>query len=202
MTGWVDASSVGTATLDATAVSPGTVDVAAIADGWQVGSDAGGCQPWTSVNAQPFVASAIDPLSTAKAMAGTWVGKAHSPWNSDWILRVSFGVTGTLSGVYSAVGYSLTTNETTPAFYYGSDLDCDLKQWWIANVVPADPTIPGVAGSINVTFEYPPQACYLPTWQGDLSNVELNASLTRLQFSFSRSDGYGPVNYDLWRVCP
>jgi hypothetical protein len=197
---WVDAAPVVWEPLDATAPSPSPADVdaAAIANAWQVFPAGGGaCQPWTSVNAEPFVAAGVDPATMAKAMGGTWVGKAHSPWSSDWILTITFAPTGQYSGTYSATGYSLTNGEPAVAFYYGSDLDCDLKTWLLSSA----PDNAGVSGQINVTFEYPPSACYLPAWQGELTSIDLNASWNRLQFSFSTSDGYGPITYDLWRVC-
>lgn len=54
------------------------------------------------------------------------------------------------------------------------------------------------SGSIEVFFDYNGEPG-LPAWQGELANVELDASGDRLRFDFNTSDGYGPVHFDLYR---
>jgi hypothetical protein len=175
-------------------------------DGSTAVVDAGpACRVSTDAAAAPFVPSPSDPLAsdpatllstTAAAMAGTWAGTAHAPWDGGevWNVTIAFTTTSKYGGQYSATGGATTMGFTAPAFYYGSDLPCDLKAWQLLDVQST-----GIAGTINVTFEYPPEACYLPTWQGELSSVALDASLQRLNFSFTTSDGYGPIVYDLAR---
>jgi hypothetical protein len=55
----------------------------------------------------------------------------------------------------------------------------------------------GITGSINVTFEYPPMACYLPTWQGTFGSLAMDADQTRLQFAFVGASS--PIQHDLTR---
>ena len=83
-----------------------------------------------------------------------------------------------------------TTCHRCGAGYYGtdsSDPSClALKQW--------SPT------TLAVPFWYGTY-CDLPAWQGELSGAALDITGDRLDFAFSRSDGYGPIDYDLYRMC-
>jgi len=80
-------------------------------------------------------------------------------------------------------------------FYYGAPGgDClPLDEWSM---------LTGVSARIDVPFDYGTAGCGLPTWQGKLDAVLFDADGNRAQFQFSTSDGYGPVLYDMWRVCP
>jgi hypothetical protein len=168
----------------------------------EVGGDSGvPCVPWAEAPDAPFVAdpSHLDlPLTEAiatatHAMTGSWVGRAIAPdpWSPHaWDIMVTFSE----DGGYSARAFS--AGQETPAFYYGTNLQCPLQRWRLRSV-NAD----GMDGEIDIAFQYPPEGCYLAGWQGELVRVAFDAGSNRMQFEFRRSDGYGPVLYDLWRVC-
>jgi len=165
-------------------------------------SDNGACVPWSRVSGEAFVAAAPSNETVmarlyglTKAVVGPWIGHARSPWG-EWDLTITFGA----DGHYEARAYNGTGNaRSNPlAFYYGTDVGCDsLKQWRLSDLA-ADGT---ALGQIDVAFSYGPTMCGLPAWQGELSRLDLSATGNRLQFAFNRSDGYGPVQYDLWRAC-
>jgi hypothetical protein len=139
------------------------------------------------------LAEAIEKTRAAMA-TGAWVGTAVAPegWlPAAWIVNMSF----TSDGRYAATAAS---NEDAVAFYYGTDLPCeDIRTWNLTGV-----STEGVEADINIPFDYGADGCGLPAWQGELKNIELDADGLRLQFQFVRSDGYGPVMYDLRQVCP
>jgi hypothetical protein len=164
--------------------------------------DSGSCVPWSQRSAQAFVPASDDGgqavaarlASVANQALGSWVGLVTSPWGQ-WDVTITF----TADGHYVAYGYNLSEvgPANPPAFYYGTDVGCDsLKQWRLTSAA-ADGS---VQGQIDISFGGP-TSCSLPTWQGELSGFALDATDNRLHFAFSRSDGYGPVVYDLWRVC-
>lgn len=171
-----------------------------------------GCVPWSSVREQTFVGTTDASRSLATlnaiqaAMAGTFVGHVTSPWG-DWDVVITF----TSDGHYVASAYDGTTlGGTPPPFYYGGDgttSGCEsLAQWRLLDVA-----VTGAAsGQIDVPFYVPghweadggyPAQCYLPGWQGLLSQVSFDVPGNRLHFDFGTSDGYGPIVYDLWREC-
>jgi hypothetical protein len=164
----------------------------------------GTCVPWSQAAGEPFLASPSDPLSqpasalldaTAASFVGSWIGHASAPPNwlpPSWDLVVQFTSNGPHGGQYAAQSNALP-------FYYGSQASsCStLRQWRLFGVL-AD----GVQGELDVPFDYGASLpCELPTWQGVLTRIATNVSSSRLRFDFRTSDGYGPVAYDLWRIC-
>jgi hypothetical protein len=130
-------------------------------------------------------------------MEGSWVGHAAAPrswFPPDWDLILDLAGGDMLGGHYDA-----HTAGASPAFYYGSDGPaCSALRNWSLSRLDAD----GYAGTIDVAFDYGPGQCGLPAWQGELSQIVMDATASRLRFSFATSDGYGPVRYDMFRVCP
>jgi hypothetical protein len=158
----------------------------------------GRCEALSQVQAEPspYDGAPLDLTvrealnGTSSAMVGTWVGTAHSPWQPEsWPLLLTLRADGT----YDAQTFH---GGEAPAFYYGSDLPCELKRWRLDHV-----SLDGVGGQIDVPFAYPPEACYLPGWQGELHDIVFDAHNERMRFDFSRDDGYGPVVYELFRTC-
>jgi hypothetical protein len=124
-----------------------------------------------------------------EAMQGTWAGRADSPWTAPWQLTLVFRRDGT----YSAHAADPANNL---AFYYGTDKDCAMKRWR-----PEGAHFDGFFGEIDIGFDYGQTDCGAPSWQGLFEQVLTNAERTRLRFWFRTGDGYGPVKYDLFRVC-
>jgi hypothetical protein len=167
-----------------------------------------GCTAFSQRPVLPFVPQAGVPDSqllaaTTKAAVGSWIGVAHSPWTPPtWYVTLTL----TTGGQYTASGYLTTTPPSNPpAFYYGgvgdeTDPSCVSARTWSFTAVGPGST---VGGSIGVPFPSAPGAsCHLPSWQGELLNVQLDGPNQRMQLSFETSDGHGPVTYDLYRVCP
>jgi len=164
------------------------------------------CAPWSTVAGEPFVPTVpqgVDSLDlVTKGIVGSWIGSAAAPtyWVLDsWQIAITFAA----DGYYEVRGYNGTaTNGYTevkpPPFYYGDQTDCPSFDRWRLNSIGDA----GVSGQIDTPFYYVSCHCYLPAWQGELSSVALNSAGNRLHFSFATSDGYGPIEYDLWRVCP
>jgi hypothetical protein len=169
---------------------------------------AGVCTPYSQVPAMPFVPVARNPQQsvgqilsgTSAAMSGSWIGSVTSPWGN-WYVTLTFEA----DGHYLEMGYDRSQplpSANPPGFYYGTNNDTDPsciqeRQWRLDAIVGSDLT---VSGQIDVPFWYYP-GCRLPGWQGVLTGIAFDATSDRMEFSFSRSDGYGPVVYDLWRVC-
>jgi hypothetical protein len=160
-----------------------------------------GCVAWSSVRAEPFEAAvdagqSLTTLQAAQAnMVGSYVGHATSPWG-EWDVLLTFGG----NGHYLASSYDGTVSGSTPPpFYYGDPAICpSLDQWRLLDVA-----VTGAAsGELDVGFSSGAPECHLPSWQGLLSQVSFDASGNRLHFDFATSDGYGPIVYDLWRLCP
>jgi hypothetical protein len=146
----------------------------------------GGCTPFDQVTPAPFVAASDSADQIVSGMAGSWIGEAASPWGN-WYVTITFNA----DGHYVALGYSISPPPSNPpSIYYGSDSSdpscLALKKWSLT--------------TLDVPFWYGTY-CGLPAWQGELSGAALDASGDRLQFAFSRSDGYGPIDYDLYRTC-
>jgi hypothetical protein len=162
----------------------------------------GSCASWSTVRGQPFVAASSTSQSVmailgdaTKRMTGSWIGHAISPWGA-WDITITF----TADNHYVARAYNGTAEggSTPPPFYYGTESGCDsLKQWRLTGVAATG----DVLGQLDVPLSYGPALCGLPTWTGDLFSLVFDASGNRLQFAFRRSDGYGPITYDLWRIC-
>lgn len=141
------------------------------------------------------------PIGTAlqdarKAMWGSWHGIADTPWTKPYAVDLTFTADG---------HYSSRCSDSSPscclAFYYGTDDETPLKQWRIDSATASG----AASGQIDIPFDDNPYSAEgdtysLPAWQGVLSNIERDASGDGLRFDFARSDGYGPVHYDLRRV--
>jgi hypothetical protein len=164
------------------------------------------CSPYGHGPAGPFVpAGTADPASqsvseTASAIEGSWIGHANAPSSwlpSSWYVWIDFRA----DGHYAAEGFVTTTPlSDPPAFYYGTNDNTDsscaaMKKWQVTGINST-----GALGTLGVPFWYG-TVCGLPTWQGELTAIELDASRNRVQFAFGTDDGYGPVQYDLLRVC-
>jgi hypothetical protein len=123
-------------------------------------------------------------------MPGRWEGLATTPWTTPYRVELSFAA----DGHYSA-GCTELSRDCCQAFYYGSDDDTPIKRYRVE-----DATLSGnVFGEIDIAFAYADEYG-LPAWQGELSNIQRDASGNGLRFSFARSDGYGPIEYDLRRA--
>jgi hypothetical protein len=160
-----------------------------------------GCVPFEQGRYEPFeLAQAPADRSVSEEIArassllqGTWYGTAVSPWMPPtWYVTVSFSQEGAYFGRYDAHSQA---GAPVPAFYFGSDLPCDLKQW---RLLSADRDA-GVSGEIDIPFQT--DACQLPSWQGELIGITFDATGNQVDFEFKTSDGYGPVIYGLWRTC-
>jgi hypothetical protein len=127
--------------------------------------------------------------STRAILPGRWQGLARTPWTTPYKVEIVLGS----DGHYASRCTELPDGCCT-AFYYGSDEDTPLKQYRVE-----DATLSGnVFGEIDITFKYDDDFG-LPGWQGELSHVQRDASGNGLRFQFQRSDGYGPIEYDLRR---
>ncbi|HKO92743.1 MAG TPA: hypothetical protein VJU61_16425 [Polyangiaceae bacterium] len=134
-------------------------------------------------------APAPSPRST---MLGSWRGIVRTPWTSPYLVDITFDEDGHYSASTPELG------DCVSAFYYGTDDDTPIKQWRVGNA-------PGVtSGEIDIAFDYGTESGAieygLPAWQGELAAIERDASGDGLRFEFSRSDGYGPLRFDLRRV--
>jgi hypothetical protein len=135
-----------------------------------------------------------DLATMGSLMLGRWTG--HAKTNLGWApipaVAMSFTADGPYAGRYSAMCLSAYCR----AFYYGTDADSPLKQYRLNDVGDAGRAL----GEIDIVDEYGDQFGDVG-WQGELHNIEIDATGNRLRFHFWRSDGYGPIRYDLWR-CP
>lgn len=139
-----------------------------------------------------------EALSEATAaMTGSWIGHADPP---DAWLPPSWDISITLKADGNYV--AMTNRDDTPPFYYGSVNNCNELRRWELTAVNTD----GIAGIVDVPFEYYGDdngiECDLPSWQGQIQNIAVNADRTRLTFEFMTDRGHGPVQYDLRKVCP
>jgi hypothetical protein len=121
------------------------------------------------------------------AMVGHWYGNVTTPWVATYGAFLSFEA----SGHYA----SRSLDPSEPAFYYGTDLDTDLKKWALTDLA----VLGAASGTIDIAFNYGGSNFGLPTWAGELSDVTVDTAGNRLQLSFSTSTGYGPVRFDMWR---
>lgn len=148
---------------------------------------AGACPATPSMPEPPVVLPASVDERRA-AMIGHWSGIATTPWSAPYEVHLAFEADGHYA--------SRSSSPTAAAFYYGTDLDTDLKTWSLTDLDDNG----AARGKIDIAFQYGP-SFGLPLWQGVLSGVAVDATHSRLALSFSRSDGYGPVTFDLYR-CP
>jgi hypothetical protein len=124
------------------------------------------------------------------AMPGSWQGIATTPWTTPCRVEISFTADGHYSGRCAEL-----PSDCCQVFYYGSDDDTPIKRYRVG-----DATLSGdVFGEIDIAFAYDDEYG-LPAWQGELSNLQRDASGNGLRFRFARSDGYGPIEYDLRRA--
>ena len=151
--------------------------------------------PPTEWSTEPWIPVATsDPAEllagVQAAMPGRWEGLATSPWTTPYRVQISFTADGHYSGRCTELA-----SDCCLAFYYGSDDDTPIKRYRVE-----DATLSGdVFGEIDIAFAYGDEYG-LPGWQGELSSIQRDASGNGLRFSFARSDGYGPVEYDLRRM--
>jgi hypothetical protein len=148
--------------------------------------------PW--VDGAPSGSMTLDDQLAAARMAivGEWIGTATAPSGfipQTWLDRFEFYPDGT----YTAPGND--DGMVTPPLYYGDAEHCSPASWSLSGA-----TTTGLTGSIDVLFSYD-TGCALPSWGGILSNLRWDATGTRMRFSFSRSDGYGPIDLDLRLAC-
>jgi hypothetical protein len=123
------------------------------------------------------------------AIPGRWEGLATTPWTTPYRVELTFTADGHYSGRCAEV-----SGDCCVAFYYGSDDDTPIKRYRVD-----DATLSGnVFGEIDIAFASD-DGYGLPVWQGELSNIQRDASGNGLRFSFSTSTGYGPIEYDLRR---
>lgn len=121
-------------------------------------------------------------------VVGHWRGVVATPWEPVYEVFVAFDADGHYA--------SRSLHAYLPAFYYGTDLDTDLKKWALSDVASS-----GVAsGTIDIAFQYG-STFGLPAWSGKLQDVTVDAAAGRLSLSFLTSDGHGQVRFTLWR-CP
>ncbi len=169
--------------------------------GWDGGSIGSDCPRSFAVTTeltewQPRPPPAVAPdewlRELERAMTGTWHGIGRTPegWTQPvYEVAITFG-----EGRYSAHCASTPTH-CCVAFYYGTDLDDPLKAFRLLSTDPEGRAF----GEIDIVFDYNDSPPGLPSWQGLLQNVEIDATGNRLRFEFKRSDGYGPVRFDLSR---
>lgn len=124
-------------------------------------------------------------------MVGNWRGIATTPWISPYAVAMTFGS----KGGYSARRLDKSGASPQPAFYYGTDDDTPLKQYRLEDVS----SLGRVHGTIDIVFDYGGAGYGTAAWQGRLDGIVLDSAGDRLRFEFRRSDGYGPVAFDLWR---
>lgn len=128
--------------------------------------------------------------ATRAGMTGRWRGWVSTPWTAAYPVSAEFRDDGS----YSARSLQ-TTEPRFPAFYYGIDDDHPLKRFRLLDV-----TAYGlVRGEIDLVFFTSGTPNDLPSWQGLLEELTLDALGNRLQFDFRTSSGYGDVHFDLWR---
>jgi len=86
---------------------------------------------------------------------------------------------------------SRMTGERSARFALLANYDAPHGRWTDVPTYNAD----------DIAFLYGPGQCAPPAWQGKLSQVAIDASGHRLRFAFTTSDGYGPVDYEMFNVC-
>ena len=126
-------------------------------------------------------------------LVGAWAGIATTPWTTPYEVMIDFYGDGRYSA--QCPGNSngdFLRRGCCAAFYYGTDLYCDVKRYSIDGVSPGG----SVNGSIAVAFDYGSECCTAP-WAGQLSNISVDAKLSRLRFDFTTSTGEGPVHFEL-----
>jgi hypothetical protein len=124
-----------------------------------------------------------------EVLAGSWRGVVTTPWTNPYVVDITFHADGHYSDRCSEL-----EDACCSAFYYGTSDDTPLKQWRVD-----DATLSGnVFGELDVVFDYG-DSHGLPAWQGELSQIERDASGNGLRFEFSHLT-YGPQRFDLRRV--
>jgi hypothetical protein len=158
-----------------------------------------GCHPLSEVSTQAFVPDPIVldlPLAQSLARVkgryeGSWVGFAEAPtgWLPErWLVSLDIEANET----YMA---STRSEVYVPPFYYGNTSSCPPQRIQLTTM-----SSEGAEGEIDIAFRYEDE-CALPGWQGVVKALRVDSDGVRLRFDFARSDGYGPVHYDLWRAC-
>jgi hypothetical protein len=158
-----------------------------------------GCHPLREVSTQAFVDDpVVFDLPLAQSLArvkgryeGSWVGFAEAPagWLPEtWLMSLHIEADET----YTA---STRSEHYVPPFYYGNTSSCPPQRMQLTKM-----STEGAEGEIDIAFRYEDE-CALPGWQGVVKALRVDSDGVRLRFDFARSDGYGPVHYDLWRAC-
>lgn len=158
------------------------------------------CESPVTRKLSPFVALEPDTELSVKsqlalarrALVGDWHGVVTTPWVPQYQVTASFGDDGSYSA-HCDTNSDANNGGCCRAFYYGSDLDSELKRWSVSSV-NADGS---VEGDLDVAFCY--QDCYLPGWQGKLRRVHPDQSGQRIRFEFWTDEGHGPIAFDLER---
>jgi hypothetical protein len=145
-------------------------------------------EAWTEVTDEPTLEERFDYVRSG--IVGAWRGVVTTPWTAPYEVEAAF----TEDGHYSASCVH-GSNDCCIAFYYGTDDDADIKRYSID-----DATLSGrVTGFIDIIFgtrgSYSEAA-----WQGELSDVDVDATGDRARFDFATSDGYGPIHFELERT--
>jgi hypothetical protein len=171
-----------------------------IGEGGEGGTPGGGgdvvCEfPPIGVELSPFTESTeelgLDEelARTQAGMIGDWYGVVTTQWSPPYEVSARFRTNGSYSAACEKA-----TKACCVAFYYGTDDDADIKRYELTGIGPS-----GAFGTIDIAFDYG-DVYDLPGWQGELHNARIDATGDRLRFDFFRSDGYGPVAFDLARV--
>jgi len=124
-----------------------------------------------------------------REMVGHWRGRMKEPWADPREVLLSFEPDGT----YTSRCLD-SADRSCIALGIGTDRDTHLKKIRLASSTPQGL----VSGEIDVAFAHG-EVFDLPTWQGVVKELELDASRHRLRFEHSHEGGYGPIKLDLWR---
>jgi len=111
---------------------------------------------------------------------GTWTGTATTPWRPPYEVEIEFFEDGTYSARNPNDGYV--------AFYYGDDVDSDMKTYSINDVMANGKG----TGTLFVYFTLGDHTC-----RGDLENIEFTQDFQHLEFEFWYRSQYGPIKYSL-----
>ena len=148
---------------------------------------------WSPEAWEPYAAgdTAEKLRAVQTALPGHWHGEAKTSWTTPYLIDLTFREDGTYSAVCSNIPAECCT-----AFSYGTDDDTPLKRY---HPLDAKLLAGDVVGKIDIVFEYG-DGYGLPGWQGELSQIERDASGNGLRFRFRTSATSLPLEYDLRRV--
>lgn len=130
--------------------------------------------------------------ATKQVLVGSWHGSVTTPWVPAYAVSATFGAAGDYSAHCDQNSDYAADSGCCRAFYYGSDLDSPLKRWDLTDIH----TDGKASGTIDIAF-CDSGKCWLPGWQGELSNLDYDQTGNRLRFDFDK--GNGRVTFDLER---